>query len=181
MKFLKRAAIISALLLVSAAPVASANATPNFSFKDVDGSYHRLSEYRGKWVIVNYWATYCRPCVAELPTLNNIARRYKDRVVVLGLDAGETPAAELKQFAVSRGLSFPIVPTQRSTLNTENYASPLGLIWGTPTTFIINPNGQVVDSQMGPVSVAQLQQYFHQDKRSSVAKEKENNCPTGVC
>jgi thiol-disulfide isomerase/thioredoxin len=177
MKFLKRAATVSAFLLASAVSVASASEVPNFSFKDVDGRYHRFSEYRGKWVVVNYWATYCGPCVAELPTLNSVARHYKGKLVVLGMEAGETPADELKQFAQERRLSFPVVPTQDSTM------FALGLIYGVPTTFIVSPEGKVVDTHMGAITAAQVQKYLRQDKRSSVAedKDKKEKCPTGFC
>lgn len=177
MEFLKRAVTVSALFLASAVSVVSANEAPNFSFKDANGVSHRLSDYRGKWVVANYWATYCGPCVAELPTLNSVARNYRNKVVVLGLEAGETPAAELREFARKHKLSFPIIPTQKSTL--DDY--PLGLVYGVPTTFIINPEGKVVNTQMGAVTTAQLQRYFRQDKRPSVAKEKQDNCPTGFC
>lgn len=177
MKFLNRAVTASVLLVASLASVASANETPNFSFKDVDGNYHRLSEYRGKWVIANYWATYCGPCVAELPALNSIAKRYRGKVVVLGLEAGETEPRQLKQFAQAKGLSFPIVPTQKSTL--DDY--PFGLVYGVPTTFIVNPEGKVVDTHMGAVSSAQLQRYFRSNKRSEVARDKEEKCVNGFC
>ncbi|MBU0655469.1 MAG: TlpA family protein disulfide reductase [Gammaproteobacteria bacterium] len=177
MKLFKRAATLSLLFFASFATVASAEPAthaPNFSFKDIEGRQHQFAEYRGKWVIVNYWATYCGPCVAELPALNSIARRYKDKVVVLGMEAGETPTADLKQFAAQRRISYPVVPTQDSTM------FALGLIYGVPTTFIVNPQGQIVDTHMGAITVAQLQNYIRQDKRSSIAEEKDT-CKTGVC
>ena len=84
MKLIKRAAALATLFLASTASVAiAADQVGDFSFKDVDGKTHRFSEYRGKWVIANYWATYCGPCVTELPELNNIAKQFKDKVVVL--------------------------------------------------------------------------------------------------
>ncbi|MBJ6610103.1 MAG: TlpA family protein disulfide reductase [Candidatus Thiothrix moscowensis] len=176
MKLLKRAIALSVLFLASVTSVASAAQAPNFSFKDIDGQQHQFSEYRGKWVIVNYWATYCGPCVAELPALNSIARRYKDEVVVLGMEAGETSVDELKQFAEQRRISYTVAPTQDSTM------FALGLIYGVPTTFIINPEGKIVDTHMGVVTVSQLQNYIRSDKQSSVAKEKEEEtCKTGVC
>lgn len=175
MKLFNWAITLSAFLLASAAPVASAaNQAPNFSFKDVDGRSHQFSEYRGKWVIVNYWATYCGPCVAELPALNSIAKRNKGNVVVLGMEAGETPTSELKQFASQRNLSYPIVPTQDSTM------FAMGLIYGVPTTFIVSPEGKIVDTHMGVVSAVQLQNYIRSNKRPSVA-DKEEGCMTGLC
>jgi thiol-disulfide isomerase/thioredoxin len=178
MKFFKRAIALSVFLLASAtaAPaVAATGQVSNFSFRDVDGKQHQFSQYRGKWVVVNYWATYCGPCVAELPALNSIAKRYKDSVVVLGMDAGETPADELKEFAANRRLAYPVIPTQDSTM------FALGLVYGVPTTFIVNPQGKVVDTHMGAISVSQLQNYIRQGKRASVAAEKDDKCVTGFC
>lgn len=178
MKLLKRALALSTLFVASFAATASAASSaqaPNFSFKDVDGRQHQFSEYRGKWVIVNYWATYCGPCVAELPALNSVARRYKDKVVVLGMEAGETPVTDLKQFAAQRRISYPVIPTQDSTM------FALGLVYGVPTTFIVNPQGQIVDTHMGAITVSQLQNYIRQDKHSSIAEEKDTSCTTSVC
>lgn len=176
MKLFTRAAIASVFLLASS--VAFAKQVPNFSFKDIDGQQHQFSQYRGKWVIVNYWATYCGPCVAELPALNSIAKRFKDRVVVLGMEAGETPTDELQAFAQDHQLAYPIVPTSEDTL------FKLGMVMGVPTTFIVNPEGKIVDTHMGAVSARQLQSYIRQDDRGSAAalgKKKEESCVTGLC
>lgn len=176
MKFFKRAIALSVLLLASATAVAATGQqVPNFSFHDVNGKKHQFSQYRGKWVVVNYWATYCGPCVAELPALNSIARRNKDKLVVLGMEAGETPVDELRAFAERHRLAFSVVPTQDSTM------FALGLIYGVPTTFIVDPQGKVVDTHMGVISASQLQSYIRQDKRSSVAKDENESCQTGIC
>lgn len=153
MQLLKQAFAVAALFVASIG-MASAQQVSNFSFKDIHGKTHQFNDYKGKWVIVNYWATYCAPCVAELPALNTIAKRFKDKAVVLGLEAGETPLQDLKQFAAQRNISYPIAPTQDSTM------FALGLIYGVPTTFIVNPQGQIVETHMGAVSARQLQNYM---------------------
>lgn len=178
MKSVTRAFAISALLFTSfAASVASAGSqVPNFSFKDANGKAHNFSEYRGKWVIANYWATYCGPCVSELPTLNNVAKRYAGKVVVLGMDAGETPTAELRQFAADHQLSYPVIPTQDSTM------FAMGMVYGTPTTFIVDPNGKIVGSHMGAVTTSQLTHYFRGDARpGAVAEKKKGECEGVIC
>ena len=178
MKLIKRATALAALFLASAATVASAaDQVGDFSFKDVDGKTHRFSEYRGKWVIANYWATYCGPCVSELPALNSIAKQFKDKVVVLGMEAGETPVKELKQFAEQKKLNYTVVPTQDSTMFS------MGLLYGVPTTFIVDPKGKIIDTHMGAVTVPQLQSYLKDNDSSSLVKDKEEKatCETGVC
>lgn len=176
MKLIKRAIALVTLLLVSATAVASeTQKVQNFSFKDIDGKAHQFSEYKGKWVIVNYWATFCGPCVAEIPALNSVAKRFKDKAVVLGMEAGETPTDELKQFMEQKKIAYPVIPTQDSTM------FALGLVYGVPTTFIVNPEGEIVDTHMGAITSAMLQNYLRADnKKTTIAKDKDD-CVTGFC
>ncbi len=176
MKLIKRAIALVTLFLVSATAVASeTQKVQNFSFKDIDGKAHQFSEYKGKWVIVNYWATFCGPCVAEIPALNSVAKRFKDKAVVLGMEAGETPTDELKQFMAQKKIAYPVIPTQDSTM------FALGLVYGVPTTFIVNPEGEIVDTHMGAITSAMLQNYLSADKaKTSIAKDK-GDCLTDFC
>jgi Thiol-disulfide isomerase and thioredoxins len=177
MKLIKRAIALTAFFLLSA----TANATDtakvaDFSFKDIEGKAHQFSDYRGKWVIVNYWATFCVPCVAEIPALNSVAKRFKDKAVILGMEAGETSPDELKQFVAQKKVAYPIIPTQDSTM------FALGLVYGVPTTFIVNPEGEIVDTHTGAVTSAMLQNYLRADNSATkLAKEKEDDCVTGFC
>lgn len=176
MKLIKRAFALAAFFLMSVTAVAAeTQQVGNFTFKDIDGKSHQFSEYRGKWVIVNYWATYCGPCIAELPALNSVAKRFKDKVVVLGMEAGETPTQELKQFVDQKKITYPVIPTQDSTM------FALGLLYGVPTTFVVNPKGEIEGSHMGAVTIAMLQNYLRADKGSALAKEKDENCTNGFC
>ncbi|MGB3919494.1 TlpA family protein disulfide reductase [Thiothrix litoralis] len=177
MKLIKRAFALAVLFMVSVTAVAAERPTPveNFKFKDMDGNSHQFSEYRGKWVIVNYWATYCGPCIAELPALNSVAKRFKDKVVVLGMEAGETPAAELKQFVAQKKITYPVIPTQDSTM------FALGLLYGVPTTFVVNPQGEIEGTHMGAITSVMLQNYLRNDKSATASKETDANCITGVC
>ncbi len=176
MKLIKRAIALVTLFLVSATAVASeTQKVQNFSFKDIDGKVHQFSEYKGKWVIVNYWATFCGPCVAEIPALNSVAKRFKDKAVVLGMEAGETPPDELKQFMAQKKIAYPVIPTQDSTM------FALGLVYGVPTTFIVNPEGEIVDTHMGAITSAMLQNYLNADKaKTSITKDK-GDCLTDFC
>ncbi|EIJ34145.1 TlpA family protein disulfide reductase [Thiothrix nivea] len=179
MKLIKRAFALAVFLLASATASVAAESQQvgNFTFKDIDGKNHQFSEYRGKWVIVNYWATYCGPCIAELPALNSVANRFKDKAIVLGMEAGETPVEELKQFVKQRKITYPVAPTQDSTM------FALGLLYGVPTTFVVNPKGEIVGSHMGAVTSAMLQNYLRNDNNSSLAKDKDKdeNCKSVYC
>lgn len=143
-------------VFLSFSSLVSAQQVNDFSFKDINGKQHRFSDYRGQWVIVNYWSTYCGPCIAELPALKRIASQYRGKVTVLGMDAGETADHEMKQFIQQRGINYTVVPTQDSSM------FALGLIYGVPTTFIVSPQGQIVDTHMGAITLQQMQRYVGQ-------------------
>ncbi len=146
------AAVLAFLLLFSS--IASAQPVQDFSFKDINGRQHKFSDYRGQWVIVNYWSTYCGPCIAEIPALRRVAHHYRGKVAVLGMDAGETPDHEMRKFIQQRRINYTVVPTQDSSM------FALGLIYGVPTTFIVSPQGQIVHSHMGVISVQQMQRFI---------------------
>lgn len=146
-------------MLLSFSSLATAQQVNDFSFKDINGKQHRFSDYRGQWVIVNYWSTYCPPCIVEIPALKRIAAQYRGKVTVLGMDAGETANNEMKQFIRQRGINYTVVPTQDSSM------FALGLIYGVPTTFIVSPQGKIVDTHMGAITVQQMQRYVGQPAR----------------
>ncbi|TXH71903.1 MAG: TlpA family protein disulfide reductase [Thiothrix sp.] len=173
MKIVKWATIFSGLLM-SAAVSAQ---TPNFSFQDIYGKQHQFNEYKGKWVIVNYWSPQCGPCLSEIPALKQVAAQYRNNVVVLGMDAGETPDAELRRFIRQKGINYTVVPTQDSTM------FALGLIYGVPTTYVVSPQGKVVDTHMGAVTVEQIKGYFAKEpqKYSDRGESIEKPCNEGVC
>ncbi len=167
-----KSAVLSACLLFSSA--ASAEQVANFSFQDIYGKRHQFSDYRGKWVIVNYWSTYCGPCLQEIPALKSITSRYRDKVVVLGMDAGETAIPAMRQFIRQKGINYTVVPTQDSTM------FALGLIYGVPTTYIVSPQGQIIDTHMGVISAQQLQGYIEGGTQNA-GNSNGAPCDSNVC
>lgn len=151
MRLFKAAALVCFMLFSS---MASAQQVQDFTFKDINGRYHKFSDFQGKWVIVNYWSTYCGPCLAEIPALRRVAHYYRGKVVILGMDAGETPDHEMRQFMKQRGINYMVVPTQESSM------FALGLIYGVPTTFIVSPQGKIVDTHMGVMTVKHMQRFI---------------------
>ena len=86
---------------------AGAEKAVDFAVPDLDGRIHRLSDYRGKWVLVNYWATWCPPCREELPELEVFHDNHKDRdAVVLGLDMEDIDKERLREFVEEQFLSY---------------------------------------------------------------------------
>ncbi len=143
-------------LCFSTLALSASGDTVDFTLKDLSGRDRQLSEFRGKWVVVNYWATWCPPCLEEMPELELFHSDHQDKdAVVLGVNFEEIELEPLKAFVENQFLSFPILrsaPTGRSAL---------GMIPGLPTTYIITPDGKVATRQVGPVNREMLEAYIH--------------------
>ena len=125
-------------------------------FTDIHGNDILMSDFHGKWVVVNYWATWCPPCLEELPELEFFHASHKDeRAVVLGINMEELSNEELADFAARYMLSFPIIP-QSEEMPT------FGAIPGLPTTFLVDPAGQTVARQVGKVTAEMIERFISQ-------------------
>ena len=124
-------------LLKDPAPVA------DFTVTDLDGRSISLSSLRGKVVLVNFWATWCPPCRAEIPDLIKLQDRYRDKLVVLGISEDEIPPAEVKAFAAAQRINYPVVMTKPELSKIFRGVSAL------PTTFVIGPDGKLEQRHVG--------------------------------
>jgi len=140
--------------MMPAAPATAAQHV-DFSYPDIYGKVHTLAEYKGKWVIVNYWATTCPPCIKEIPELKAFHRRHQDRdVVLLGVNFEEIPLPWLKDFMDSVSMKYTVLLAGTSP------DTPFGKIMVIPTTFIVSPAGELVAKQVGPLTAASLDAFF---------------------
>ena len=129
----------------------------DFTLKDLQGKTHNLSDYRGKWVIVNYWATWCPPCLEEIPDLSDFHDEHKDKdAVVLGINNEELPLAKLTDFSESYLVSYPILPAPRNA--SADYM--LGPVPALPTTYIVSPAGRVMARQVGPLTSEMIESFM---------------------
>jgi len=127
---------------------------PDFEVELTDGAVFKLSEQRGKVVLVNIWATWCPPCVGEMPDLQKLSEDYEDRLVVLGLNSGED-AETISAFFEKNGYTYPAALDEDYKLSTELF--PTAYI---PYTVIIDPNGVVTEMQVGAKSYEVFQGYI---------------------
>jgi thiol-disulfide isomerase/thioredoxin len=132
----------------SASAACMANAKPanfDFTMKDVDGNEVSLSAYKGKVVLLNFWATWCGPCKAEIPGFVRIQEKYRDKgLVIVGYSVDDT-AEKAKAYASQYKMNYPILLGE----GREDVQDAYGPIWGIPASFIISKEGKVCRKHMG--------------------------------
>ncbi len=127
---------------------------------DLDGKQRSLSEFRGKWVVVNFWATWCPPCLDEIPDLVEFHDKHKDHdAVVLGVNFEEVNKEYLRDFVETHFMTYPVLPMEPIPV------TPLGPVMGLPTTYIISPQGERIARQEGPITGAAIEAFLERKKR----------------
>jgi thiol-disulfide isomerase/thioredoxin len=138
------------LLAVMASSVQAAE----FKLTDTNGKTHTLSGYKGKWVLVNYWATWCPPCLEEIPDLIALNENKKNNLVVIGVAMDYRSAKQVTDFAEGLFVDYPIV------LGTPEIVRQIGPVQGLPTTYLFNPEGKMVAQQVGLITRAAVESYI---------------------
>ena len=140
--------IILVLLLVfgttASAQVEEGVDAPNFTLKNLEGKEVSLSDFRGKHVLVNFWATWCGPCKIEMPSLEALYQRFKNKnFVMLAISNDMFGATIVKPFVKANKISFPVLLDQR--LKASNAFGVVSL----PATFMIDPKGKILGALYG--------------------------------
>ncbi len=117
----------------------------DFDLAGLDGTRRKLSDFRGKVVFLNLWATWCPPCIAEMPSIEALHRRFRDQgLVVLAVSADSNGAAAVAPVVEELGITFPVL------LDPEGTLPPRYGVTGYPETFVIGRDGRVVEHFIGP-------------------------------
>jgi peroxiredoxin len=139
----------------AAGPICEAKSSANFNFtlKDANGATVKLADYRGKVVLLNFWATWCGPCKMEIPEFVEAYSKYRDKgFVILGVLSEDEPSAkDLSAFMSEFKMNYPVMQ-EHSELE-ESF----GPLWALPTSFMIDRKGQVCSKHMGPYSKEALE------------------------
>jgi thiol-disulfide isomerase/thioredoxin len=130
-------------------------AADGFSVRDIQGKTHTLAGYKGKWVLVNFWATWCPPCLEEIPDLVALHDQHKDKdLVVIGIAMDYRNPKQVIEFADQDMISYPVV------LGNREVAAQFGPVEGLPTTYLYNPQGRKVAYQVGALTRKAIESYI---------------------
>jgi thiol-disulfide isomerase/thioredoxin len=119
-------------------------ANMDFDIKDLDGNDVKLSSYKGKVILLNFWATWCGPCKAEIPGFVELQEKYKKDLVIVGYSVDDT-ADKARAFANEYKINYPVL----LGLGREDVQDAFGPIWGIPASFLISKDGKVCKKHMG--------------------------------
>lgn len=132
------------------------NQAPGFSLKDIAGNTVQLSDYKGKVIILDFWATWCPPCVKEIPHFNELAKKYgKDGLVVLGVSVDRDGIAAVEKFKQNNSIDYPVVFADQATQSQYQALLPPDMRGGIPYTFVIDRSGNIAEYFVGyrPIEV----------------------------
>lgn len=137
---------------------------PDFSLTSLDGSTLKLSSYKGKAVLLNFWATWCEPCKVEMPWFVDLQKKYGPQgLQILGVAMDDSGAKDISDFAKKMGVNYPIV------IGKEAVGDEYGGLPYLPSTFYIDRDGKVVDRVFGLVSRSEIEGDIQKALGSQVA------------
>jgi peroxiredoxin len=133
-------------------PVESRKSAPEFSLKDAEGKAVKLSDYKGKAVLLNFWATWCGPCKVEIPWFVEFEQKYKDKgFAVVGIAMDEEGWEVIKPYITEKKVNYRVL------LGNDSMATLYGGVDSLPTTFLLDRNGKIANVHVGLVSKSEYE------------------------
>jgi peroxiredoxin len=137
---------------------------PDFELTSLDGKLVKLSDYRGKAVLLNFWATWCSPCKIEMPWFVDLQKKYgNDGLIVLGIAMDDTETDKIAKFASEMGVNYPVL------LGTDKVSEQYGDVEYLPTSFYIDREGKIVAKGTGLLDRAEIEENIQKALASRVA------------
>ncbi|MET1179649.1 thiol-disulfide oxidoreductase ResA [Peribacillus simplex] len=131
---------------------------PNFVLTDMEGKEHKLSDYKGKGVFLNFWGTYCKPCEYEMPYMDNQYKNFKEQgVEILAVNVGESDYA-VNNFITKHDLTFPVLIDKGREVENAYRVDIL------PVTFLVDKEGKVIDIITGALTEESIQKHMERIK-----------------
>jgi len=133
-----------------AGPIALGKSAPALRIRLANGMDTTLNQYRGRVVVLNFWASYCGPCRKEIPELDQVYERFKNNVEMIGISVEQGSLSELQDAAATLGITYPVGVAHPDDVTQYN-------VRVIPTTLVIDPSGQVTFSRIGQISQEELE------------------------
>ncbi len=151
-------------------PNLSEKTAPDFALTDLSGKMVRLSDFKGKIVLLDFWATWCGPCRREIPDLIRLQKEYADKgFTILGISVDGEGAAVVKPFARQFGINYPVV------IASSRVTAAYGGIQAVPTAFLIDREGRILKTFVGGQGKADLEQAVRSALSQSGTAPKQNS------
>ena len=148
--YAKRLGVLILLLgMVSAATAAG------FTLKDSTGKIHTLKQYKGRWVLVNFWATRCPPCLKEIPDFVSLYEAHKGKdFVALGVAVDYQDPKEVADYVKKLAMSYPLI------MGDDRITAQFGDVIGLPVSFLYDPKGRLVLKKIGTLPKETIEKYM---------------------
>ena len=140
------------IILIMACTALAASSSEDYELRDLNGKVHRVSDHRGKWLVINFWATWCPPCIAEMPELERFHRQNGTRAQVWGVTFEDTDKTTIAEFVEKLGVTYPILGHGQDPL------TGFGRVTVLPTTFVIDRQGELLHRFEGPIEARDIEQ-----------------------
>ena len=140
-----------------------------YQLPDLHGELQPLDQYKGKWLVVNYWASWCGTCRKEMPELIKLYQDHQDSdIAVVGINFEVIGTARLQQVVSDLKIPYPVLRSETV------YMTPLGRVPALPTTYIVDPDGKPVAAEVGMVSRQHIEDYIARRKATQQYAEIES-------